>query len=134
MIRTEGFDWTMTFLHFCERVMSSEATRSDCFEGFYKIGDLKIFAKFTAESLSWYNCKIKACHFNEKETPAQEFTPINFTKFLGTPFSHYNWVWILAKEQKILTMAKTTTANVFHCWPLWHYGVFLILITHLSYQ
>ena len=58
---------------------------------FYTIGVLKNFTKFTGKNLyqSLYFNKVAACNFLKKKIGYRYF-PVNFAKFLRTPFLQNN--------------------------------------------
>ena len=69
-------------------------------EVFCKKGALRNFAKFTGKHLyqSLFLNKVVglACNLIKKESLAQVF-PVNFTKFLSTPFFTEHLMWLLLK-------------------------------------
>ena len=64
------------------------------------------FTKFTEKHLrqtsfliKLQTCKVKACNFIKKETLAQSF-PVNFAKFLRTPFFIEHLRWLLRTKNR----------------------------------
>ena len=71
-----------------------------------KNGVLKNFTVFTGKHLCWslLLIKLQACNFVKKETLAQVFcvfTPVNFVKFLRTPFLKEHLRWLFLNNYKI---------------------------------
>ena len=68
-------------------------------------GVLRNFAKFTGKHLCqsfFFNKVVGACNFIKKENLARCF-PVNFAKFLGTPFvtEHLRWLLLYVVEEKL---------------------------------
>ena len=74
---------------FSETLLMDRSSREDVF---CENCVLKNFAKFTGKHVRLSRWPV-ACNFIKKETLAQMF-PVNFAKFLGTPFltEHLRWV------------------------------------------
>ena len=61
---------------------------------FFKIGVLKNFANFTRKRLCWSQ---KACNFVKNSLQRKSF-PVNFCRFLETPFFTEHLWWLLLKR------------------------------------
>ena len=65
----------------------------------------------TCARVSFFN---KACNFIKKETLTQVF-PVNFAKFVRTPFFTEHLRWLLLREHKLLHNFRNSLSPICNC-------------------
>ena len=84
-------------------------TRSSRSQMFFKIGVLGNIVNFTGKHLYSSHFLIKACNFIKKRLRDRCF-PVNFAKFLRTPFFTEHLQWLLLNNA-VNNLSNTTSSN-----------------------